>query len=103
MAWIGRDDNQPVGLTGSAGALRVWSDVMAALGARDLRDATPEGLVEVDVEYASGLLADPRYADSARARARSSYAHHLSEAAGQRRAVLTAVSSLNPKPSRKQR
>lgn len=50
-----------------------------------------------------GLLADPRYADSARARARSSYAHHLSEAAGQRRAVLTAVSSLNPKPSRKQR
>jgi len=66
VAWIGRDDNQPIGLTGSAGALRVWSDVMAALGARDLRDATPEGLVEVDVEYASGLLADPRCADTAR-------------------------------------
>lgn len=50
-----------------------------------------------------GLLADPRYADSARVRARSSYAHHLSEAAGDRRAVLTAVSSLNPNPSRTQR
>ena len=66
VAWIGRDDNQPVGLTGSAGALRVWTDVIAALGVRDLRGAAPEGLVEVDVEYASGLLADPRCADTAR-------------------------------------
>lgn len=47
-----------------------------------------------------GLLANPRYADQARARARSSYAHHLSEAAGERRAVLTAMSSLQSNPSR---
>ena len=47
-----------------------------------------------------GLLADPRYADHARARVRTSYAHHLSEVAGERRAVLTAVSSLQDKPSR---
>ena len=29
MVWLGRDDNQPIGLTGSSGALRVWADVMA--------------------------------------------------------------------------
>jgi hypothetical protein len=50
-----------------------------------------------------GLLADPRYADQARARVRTSYAHHLSEAAGERRAVLTAVSSLVTTPSRNER
>lgn len=50
-----------------------------------------------------GLLADPRYADQARSRVRSSYADHLSEAAGERRAVLTAVSSLQSTPSRKKR
>lgn len=48
-----------------------------------------------------GLLADPRYADHARARVRTSYADHLSEVAGERRAVLTAVSSLQSNPSRK--
>jgi lipopolysaccharide biosynthesis regulator YciM len=47
-----------------------------------------------------GLLSNPRYADRARARVRSSYAHHLSEAAGERRAILTAVSSLQSNPSR---
>ena len=50
-----------------------------------------------------GLLADPRYADQARARVRANYAHHLSEVAGERRAVLTAVSSLQDKPSRNER
>jgi lipopolysaccharide biosynthesis regulator YciM len=50
-----------------------------------------------------GLLADSRYADHARARVRTSYAHHLSEVAGERRAVLTAVSSLHDKPSRNER
>jgi len=47
-----------------------------------------------------GLLSNPRYSEQARARVRSSYAHHLSEAACERRAVLTAVSSLQSNPSR---
>ena len=29
VVWLGRDDNGPVSLTGSSGALRVWSDIMA--------------------------------------------------------------------------
>ena len=32
VVWLGRDDNKPVGLTGSSGALRVWSDIMELQG-----------------------------------------------------------------------
>ncbi len=28
VVWLGRDDNAPIGLTGSSGALRVWADIM---------------------------------------------------------------------------
>ncbi len=28
VIWLGRDDNSPVNLTGSSGALRVWADIM---------------------------------------------------------------------------
>ncbi|MFT5220483.1 MAG: penicillin-binding protein 1B [Planctomycetota bacterium] len=28
VVWLGRDDNGPIGLTGSSGALRVWADIM---------------------------------------------------------------------------
>ena len=32
VVWLGRDDNQPINLTGSTGALRVWADIMEAQG-----------------------------------------------------------------------
>ena len=32
VVWLGRDDNQPVHLSGSSGALRVWADIMARQG-----------------------------------------------------------------------
>jgi penicillin-binding protein 1B len=28
VVWLGNDDNQPISLTGSSGALRVWADIM---------------------------------------------------------------------------
>lgn len=28
VVWLGNDDNQPINLTGSSGALRVWADIM---------------------------------------------------------------------------
>lgn len=32
VVWLGRDDNRPINLTGSSGALRVWSDIMELQG-----------------------------------------------------------------------
>jgi penicillin-binding protein 1B len=32
VVWLGRDDNKPINLTGSSGALRVWSDIMELQG-----------------------------------------------------------------------
>ena len=32
VVWLGRDDNAPINLTGSSGALRVWADIMELQG-----------------------------------------------------------------------
>jgi penicillin-binding protein 1B len=32
VVWLGRDDNKPINLTGSSGALRLWSDIMEIQG-----------------------------------------------------------------------
>jgi penicillin-binding protein 1B len=63
VVWVGYDDNQPTGLTGSAGALPVWAHVMANLGARSWDAAMPESLAEVHLEFATGLRAVPGCAD----------------------------------------
>jgi penicillin-binding protein 1B len=44
VVWLGKDDNQPVGLTGSAGALRVWADIMAQIGEASLQLAPAPAL-----------------------------------------------------------
>ena len=41
IVWVGYDDNRPTGLTGSSGALRVWSSVMQELGIVGLNSALP--------------------------------------------------------------
>jgi penicillin-binding protein 1B len=47
VVWLGRDDNQPIGLSGGSGALKVWGDVMQQLHAQPLQLAAPE-----DIEWA---------------------------------------------------
>ena len=59
VAWMGYDDNRSTGLTGSAGALPVWTRVMAGLGTTSWSAPVPEGVKEVSMEYASGLAAEP--------------------------------------------
>lgn len=54
VVWVGRDDNRPAGLTGSAGALRVWADMMGRLSVVQRRSTSPPGIVEVPVDPASG-------------------------------------------------
>jgi penicillin-binding protein 1B len=59
VVWVGYDDDQPTGLTGSAGALPVWAHVMAGLGTSSWNAPRPESLAEVDIEYPTGLRAAP--------------------------------------------
>jgi penicillin-binding protein 1B len=57
VVWVGYDDNEPTGFTGSAGALPVWAHVMANLGTRSWEAPMPETLADVSLEFSSGLRA----------------------------------------------
>jgi penicillin-binding protein 1B len=46
VAWMGADDNSPVKLTGSSGALRVWTDIMSSTAQRSILAEPTE-----DIEY----------------------------------------------------
>ncbi len=58
VVWIGRDDNQPMGLTGSSGAVPVWGDYMAGVGVQPLVLSPPERVELVWIDRATGLRAD---------------------------------------------
>jgi penicillin-binding protein 1B len=59
VVWVGYDDNEPTGFTGSAGALPVWARIMAGLGTSSWNPPMPESLTEVRIEYPTGLRAAP--------------------------------------------
>jgi penicillin-binding protein 1B len=63
VVWVGYDDNTPTGLTGSAGALPVWAHIMAGLDGRSWSAPMPEGLVNMEIEYPTGLRALPGCSD----------------------------------------
>jgi penicillin-binding protein 1B len=44
VAWIGRDDNAPINLTGAQGAMRIWGQLMADANAQSLQLNPPEGI-----------------------------------------------------------
>lgn len=44
VVWLGRDDNSPVNLTGSSGALRVWADIMEQSGINAFKITRDEAL-----------------------------------------------------------
>lgn len=54
VVWVGRDDNEPVNLTGSTGALQIWGDFMAAIPNQPYRPVTPQNIVEVPISPESG-------------------------------------------------
>ena len=58
VIWMGRDDNQPMGLTGANGAMQVWSSLYSMTGAVPLQLAMPEGVESHLADLASGGLAD---------------------------------------------
>ena len=44
VVWVGRDDNRPVNLSGSSGALEVWARLMRAIGEASVSDVAPRGV-----------------------------------------------------------
>jgi len=63
VVWVGYDDDAPTGFTGSAGALPVWARIMAELGGSSWNAPMPEGLVDMEIEYATGLRVLPGCSD----------------------------------------
>src|SRR5215469_3900073 len=63
VVWVGYDDNAPTGFTGSVGALPVWAHIMADLGGSSWSAPMPDGLVDMEIEYPTGLRALPGCAD----------------------------------------
>lgn len=61
VVWVGRDDNQSTGLTGSSGALRVWNAMARLNGVDPIVPIDSDALVAI--EYTSGQRADDRCAD----------------------------------------
>jgi penicillin-binding protein 1B len=58
VVWVGHDDNRPAGLTGAAGAMPVWGELMRRLDPEPLAPPLPEEVERVWIEPASGLRAD---------------------------------------------
>ena len=58
VVWVGYDDNRPAGLTGAAGALPVWGELMRKLDPEPLAPPLPEDVERVWIDPASGLRAD---------------------------------------------
>jgi len=56
VVWLGYDDNRPSGLTGSSGAMRVWSKLFQTLPDRSWRQALPENVSLRWIDSQSGRL-----------------------------------------------
>ncbi len=64
VVWVGRDDNQAMGLTGSNGAVPIWGDYIAKVGVQPLILPISERIEQVWIDRASGLRADAGCADA---------------------------------------
>ncbi len=58
VAWVGRDDNGPTGLTGAAGAMTVWGETMQALDPEPLNPPRPDDIQSAWIDPHTGLRAD---------------------------------------------
>ena len=65
VVWVGYDDNQPTGFTGSSGALPVWARVMADLGTTSWNVPLPDGLAETWIEFSTGVQVEAGCAQDA--------------------------------------
>lgn len=61
LAWVGYDDNEPIGLHGDRAALPIWVEFMKSSGyaGRESRFPAPRNVVLVEVDPETGELATP--------------------------------------------
>ena len=61
VVWVGFDDNQPVGLSGTQAALPIWTEFMkhALAGRRSIPFEAPGGISFVEIDRDTGKLAQP--------------------------------------------
>src|SRR4030095_4588560 len=61
VVWVGFDDNQPVGLSGTQAALPIWTQFMknALAGHATLGFEPPDGISFVEIDRDTGKLAQP--------------------------------------------
>jgi penicillin-binding protein 1B len=59
VVWVGHDDNSSTGLTGTTGALPVWSKLMGSLSTTSFEPVLPEDLEERWIDYYSGEETSP--------------------------------------------
>ena len=65
VTWLGTDDNLPTGLTGSSGALTVWSDIMKKIRTRPFSFAYDDKLEYYNVEAVKGRIVNSNCSTSA--------------------------------------
>lgn len=58
VVWVGRDDNQPAGLTGASGALQIWAPLMRDLAVKSFSPDPPPGVETALADPENGLRAD---------------------------------------------
>ncbi|MBT8115704.1 MAG: transglycosylase domain-containing protein, partial [Arenicella sp.] len=51
VVWVGRDDNQPTGLTGASGAAHIWAKAMQKIPLRRLQIGFPQDIVAARIVY----------------------------------------------------
>jgi penicillin-binding protein 1B len=61
VVWVGLDDNQPLGLSGSQAAAPMWAQFMARAlqGEPETHFETPDGITWADIDRDTGKLAQP--------------------------------------------
>jgi penicillin-binding protein 1B len=64
VAWLGADDNRPIGLTGATGAARIWARVLTAVEASSYSAPAPADLDERWIDYLTGIPMAERCPDA---------------------------------------
>lgn len=57
VVWVGNDDNNSIGLTGSSGALNIWGNMIKRIDNEPLEMAKPEEIKLVPIDRKTGLIA----------------------------------------------